>query len=556
MKIGLIQCNTVAGALEYNCDQLYSAVIEASSKGADLCVAPELVLCGPNAGDLLQSAEFMEKCREALKNLAIRLKANSSLPALLLGAPVYNPVPLGKPLQNCAVLLRNGEVVVISRKVLLPASGGQDDRRYFEPGMSCGVLQHKGWRLAVTIGEDVWNDNTFWQDRRTFDSDPVAEFMSAVGADGLLNLTSLAYAQKLPGLYQRMLGWMSVRYRVPVLAANLVGGNDGDVFYGGSLAFDGQGSLVARAPAFMAGVLIVDLVGKKTVIAPELSPMEELWQALVTGTRDFIGKSGMSSVVVGLSGGIDSALVASIAVEALGADNVSALLLPSPYSSPGSIDDSLALAESLGLTDVHTISITPVFEAFNESLAGVFTGKERDVTEENIQSRIRGVMLMAYANKFGKLLLATGNKSELAVGYSTLYGDTCGALEPIGDIYKTQVYALCRWLNERRPGTIPRNILDKEPSAELAPGQKDSDSLPPYSELDAVLKNLLENSQSPEELIENGYDAALVEKVAGLLMGSEFKRRQGAPILQVSSRPFGAGWRMPVASRIPGKQRD
>lgn len=555
MRIGLIQCNPVAGALGRNCDLLYAGAVEAASHGAELCVAPELALCGVNVGDLLLLPSFMEECREALAGLAERFKANPSLPPLLLGAPVYNPVPQGKPLQNCAVLLRNGEVTVISRKVLLPSANTRDDRRYFEPGMACGVLQHKGWRIAVTIGEDVWNDRTFWQDRRTFDSDPVAEFMSAVGADGLVNLTSLSYAQGLPALHQRMLGWMAVHYRVPVMAANLVGGNDGEVHYGGSLAFDGEGTLVARAPLFKEGVLMADMVGKKvSSIAPGISAWEELWQALVLGTRDYICKCGMDSVVLGLSGGIDSALAAAIAVEALGADKVSALLMPSEFSSPGSITDSMELARSLDIRDVHTIPITPAFTAFKEILSGVFAGRGEDVTEENIQSRVRGVLLMAYANKFNKLLLATSNKSELAVGYCTLYGDSCGALEPIGDVYKTQVYGLCRWLNKKRAGTIPGNILNKEPSAELAHNQKDTDSLPPYADLDRVLYELVENGQGEQELVEKGYDEALVRKISGLLKRSEFKRKQGAPVLQVSTRSFGTGWRMPINRVAPGGQ--
>ncbi len=555
MKIGLIQCNPVPGALEYNAALLYAGTCAAAAQGADLCIAPELALCGPTAGDLLLQTSFMEGCRFVLNNLADRLRSTPGLPPLLLGAPVYNPVPQGKPLHNCAVLLRDGQVIVISRKVLLPAAGTVDDRRYFEPGISCGVLQHKGWRMAVTVGEDVWNDRTFWQDRRTFDSDPVAEFMGAGGADGLINLTSLAYAQGLPGLHQRVLGWLAIRYRVPVFCANIVGGNDGLVMYGSSMVFDGEGALVARAPAFRESVMVVDMVDKtKRKARPDMSLEEELWQAIVLGTRDFVNKCGGRKIVIGLSGGIDSALVAAIAVEAFGADNVTGIMLPSRFSSKGSVTDSVSLAKSLGIKDLHTIPIEGAMQAFEYSLSGLFQGTAPDTTEENIQSRIRAVILMAFANKFNRLLLATGNKSEIAVGYSTLYGDSCGALAPIGDIYKTQVYSLCRWLNSKRPDYIPLAIIDKAPSAELRPEHKDTDSLPPYDKLDPLLHDHLEMDLGPDALVNAGYDKDMVEKVLSLIRKAEFKRVQSAPVLQMNRRSFGTGWRMPIASRVPGAE--
>ncbi len=547
VKVGIIQNNPVTGDLAGNATALLAAVEKAARQGAELCIAPELALCGHFAGDLLLQPSFVHACRETLEYMAASLASGNAFPPLLLGAPVANPVPQGKPLQNCAVLLHDSKVTVISRKVLLPSEGIHDDTRYFEPGVSCGVLHHKGWRFAVTVGEDVWNDRTFWQDRRTYDADPVSEFMGGGGADGLINLTALPYAKGLPSLHQRLLGWLAAHYRVPVLAANLAGGNDSLVYYGGSLAFDGDGTLAARAPAFEEAVLIVNLAGKKGgVIAPELRLEEELWRAVVVGTRDFARKCGLERIVLGLSGGIDSALVAAIAAEALGADRVTGLLMPSPYSSRGSVEDSLALAKNLGIA-THTLAIGPVMRSFTQVFEGTFPGGMTGLAEENIQARIRGSLLMLHANSFGALVLNTGNKSEAAMGYCTLYGDTVGGLDPIGDLYKQQVYALCRWYNEQRADKIPQAILQKAPSAELRPGQKDSDSLPPYEELDPLLYEIIEQGRSPEELIDAGHSAALVERVFTLLRRSEFKRHQAPPSLQLTARGFGNAWRMPIA---------
>lgn len=548
MKIALIQSNPVTGALKSNMEALIIATARAAEQGADLCVAPELALCGYNAADLLLRSTFMDDCRNVLHNAAQGLGRDRTLPPLLLGAPVANPVPQGKALQSCAVLLYEGKVTVIGRKVLLPAGGIRDDSRYFEPGVACGVLQHKGWRLAVTVGDDVWNDRTFWQGRRTFTTDPVAEFIAAGGADGLINLTAIAYEQGLPTLHQRVLRHLASHYRVPVVAANLVGGNDSLICYGGSLGFDGSGEMLARGPAFEEALLVVDIVGrKKGTIAPELEPEEELWQAIVLGTRDFARKCGFTSTVLGLSGGVDSALVAALAKEAFGPDKVTALLLPSRYSSQGSIDDSLALAKNLGIR-THTLPITPILDSTDRSFGAVFSGGLVGLAEENAQARIRCALLMAYANRFNSLLLTTGNKSEAAVGYSTLYGDMAGGIGPIGDLYKTQVYDLCRWYNARHPDAIPEAILTKAPSAELRPNQKDSDTLPPYEVLDALLRDIFENGRSPAQLVEKGHDARMVEDVLRRIRRAEFKRRQAPPVLHLSSRSFGGGRRMPIAA--------
>lgn len=547
MKIALIQSNPVTGDLRANARSLAEAAARAAERGAELCVAPEMALCGHNAGDLLLQPGFVEDCRNVLNATAESLGRESSLPPLLLGAPVANPVPQGKKPQNCAVLLRAGKMSVVGRKVLLPAFGIHEDARYFAPGVTCGVLLHKGWRLMVTLGEDVWNDRAFWQPGNFFDTDPVAEFVASGGVDGLINLTALPFEQGLPALHEKILRWLATHYRMPVLAANLTGGHDSLVYYGGSLAFDGGGRLLARAPAFEEALLLVDIASKKEGgIAPELTAEEELWRAVVLGTRDFVRKCGFDSIALGLSGGVDSALVAAIAAEALGPDKVTGILMPSPYSSAGSIDDSLALAASLGIR-THTLPITPMLQAFKQVFNASFAGGLAGIAEENIQSRIRGSLLMAYANRFGALVLNTGNKSEAAVGYCTLYGDTVGGLGPIGDLYKGQVYALCRWRNAQKPGTIPGAILTKAPSAELRPDQKDSDTLPPYEELDPLLRDIIENSRNNAELTGMGHAPETVAKVRSLMRRAEFKRRQLPPVLHLSKRGFGGGWRFPIA---------
>jgi NAD+ synthase (glutamine-hydrolysing) len=488
-----------------------------------------------------------------LQEAAGRLAAHSAVPPLLLGAPVANPVPQGKRLQNCAVLLHEGKVRVISRKVLIPSGGGHNDARYFEPGVACGVFHHKGWRFVVTLGQDIWNDPTFWQGQRTFSSDPVADFIAGGGADGLINLTALPYEQGLTGLHQRMLSHLARHYRIPVLAVNLTGGNDSLIYCGGSMALSANGGLLARAPLFQESLLMADTVGKeKGSIAAGLEQEEELWQAITLGTRDFSRKCGFRKAVLGLSGGVDSALVAAIAAEALGPENVTGLLMPSPYSSRGSLDDARVLAKNLGIA-AHVLPVTPMLDAYERVFSEVFAEGLAGVAEENIQARIRGSLLMAYSNRFGALLLSTGNKSEAAVGYGTLYGDLCGGLAPIADLYKFQVYALCRLHNAAKPQfAIPESILDKAPSAELRPEQKDSDSLPPYEILDPLLKDVVENGESLSRLVEKGYEQGMAREVLRLVRLSEFKRHQAPPALNLSRRGFGGNWDYPIANAYTG----
>lgn len=554
MKVALIQSNPTIGALRDNMEALEAAVAGAATQGAELCIAPELALCGPNPCDLLRRKGFVPECRDALREAAQRLNKYPSLPPLLLGAPLANPVPQGKRIQNGAVLLHEGKVRVISRKVLIPSSGGHDDARYFEPGVACGVLHYKGWRLAVTIGQDIWNDPTFWQGQRNFATDPVADFVAAGGVDGLINLAALPYEQGRTGLWQRMLSHLAKKYRVPVLAANLTGGNDSLVYSGGSTVLGAGGSPLARAPLFREAILMADIAGKREgCIAPPLEQDEELWQAIVLGLRDFTRKCGFSEAVLGLSGGVDSALVAALAAEALGPGKVTGLLMPSLYSSQGSVDDARELASRLGIA-THILPITPVLNAAEQIFASAFPGGLAGLPEENMQARIRGDLLMAYSNRFGALLLATGNKSEAAVGYGTLYGDLCGGLAPIGDLYKQQVYALCRLYNAAQPeAAIPEDILTKAPSAELRPGQKDCDSLPPYDILDPLLKDILEHKDEYSRLVEKGHDPLISRELLNMVRKAEFKRHQSPPALKLSACCFSSCWHYPIANAYNSK---
>lgn len=551
MKIGLLQCNVISNDVRHNSRLILEAARKAAQKGAELSVSSELALSGCPASDTLLRPNFAEYCRAVLEEMAETL-VNENLPPLLLGAPIANPVPQGKPLHNCAVLLKEGRVIVISRKVLLPADGMQDDYRYFEPGVACGVVQYNGWRLGVAIGEDVWNDRAFWKDRRQFDSDPIEEFMSG-GADALINLTAIPFYSGGPDLHKRLLCWTASKYRVPTVAVNQVGGMDSIIYPGGSMLVNSNGVLCKQAELFAEDVLVVDL-DKDTRAQAVQRPMDEtgdIHDALVLGVRDFVRKSGFSKVVLGLSGGIDSALVAALAKRALGSENVVGIMMPSPYSSEGSIAHSKELAANLGI-ETHLIPIEPAMKAYEAMLAEMFKGTDANTTEENIQSRIRSNILMAMSNKFGCLLMNTGNKSEAAVGYATLYGDLSGALCVIGDLYKHQVYELSNWIN-RQAGreVIPEAIIHKAPSAELKPGQKDSDSLPEYDILDAILKAYIDEGQDLESIAASlGCDQEVVKKVLRLYRRANFKRFQAPPALYVSGHAFGQFGYMPIATTI------
>ena len=417
----------------------------------------------------------------------------------------------------------------------------------FRPAGPQKVIDFEGTRLAVTICEDAWNDKSFWP-RQLYDVDPVEELMRQNPAL-LINLSSSPYWHRKRTIRREMLTAIARRDAIPVLMSNQVGGNDSLIFDGSSLALNARGELIAQAASFEEDLVIVDPFSAPPVPLPDDDETEAAYRALVLGTRDYVRKCGFKKAIIALSGGIDSALVAAIAADALGAENVTGIGMPSPYSSSGSIDDSRQLASNLGIR-FETISIKELFADFNHALAPLFKGLAPDTTEENIQPRIRGTILMALSNKFGALVLTTGNKSEMAVGYCTLYGDMVGALAVIGDLVKTRVYAVCRWINRERE-VIPAAILEKPPSAELRPGQMDTDSLPPYEVLDPIVEAYVERYETPESIAEErGFPLELVQQVVRLIERSEYKRQQAAPVLKVTSKSFGMGRRFPIAVKV------
>jgi NAD+ synthase (glutamine-hydrolysing) len=546
VKIALLQINPTVGDLTGNARLIAAAAHAAADRGADLAVTPELALVGYLPRDLLLSADFARRSWEELQALARTL---ASGPPTLVGLPEPNPSDEGRPLFNTAALIRDGRVDRRFRKSLLPTYDVFDEDRYFEPFQGPQILEIAGRRLGISICEDVWNDRDFWK-RRRYHHDPIEE-LAAAGAHAIVNLSASPFTAGKHRLREQMLGSLARRHRVPVVYVNQYGGNDDLVFDGRSCAFDAQGAAIARGLPFAADVVVCDLEHSTPVPAEPDTPIEsEVWHALVLGTRDYARKCGFARAVLGLSGGVDSALTAAIAVDALGADHVLGVLMPSPFSSRGSIDDSMDLARRLGIQTL-TLPIEPAMQAFDETLRGAFAGAPRDVTEENIQARIRGNLLMALSNKRSALLLTTGNKSELAVGYCTLYGDMSGGLAVIADVPKTMVYRVARWLNQSsKSEVIPGAILAKAPSAELRPNQTDQDSLPPYDVLDEILQRHIERHEPADEIIAAGFDAATVHRVLRLVRAAEFKRKQAAPGLKVTDRAFGTGWRMPIAARI------
>jgi len=445
------------------------------------------------------------------------------------------------------VLLDGGRLLLEQHKHLLPFYDIFDEQRYFAPSRGQQVVELDGLRLAVTICEDAWNDKNFWP-RRLYAIDPMEELMRQ--KPGIhINLSSSPFWHGKRAIRREMLAAIARRDGIPVLLSNQVGGNDSVIFDGSSLALDARGELIAQAASFEEDLVLVDPFNAPVIDLPEDDETEAAYRALVVGTRDYVRKCGFKKVLVGLSGGIDSALVAAIATEALGAENVVGIGMPSPYSSSGSIEDSRKLAANLGIR-FDVIGISGLFAEFTRTLEPVFAGTKPDTTEENIQSRIRGCLLMALSNKYSALVLTTGNKSEMAVGYCTLYGDMVGALAVIGDLVKTRVYAVCRWLNRERE-VIPWAILEKPPSAELRPDQKDTDSLPPYEILDPILEAYVERYETPEEIARaNGFPLELVQQVVHLVERSEYKRQQAAPVLKVTSKSFGMGRRFPIAVKV------
>jgi NAD+ synthase/NAD+ synthase (glutamine-hydrolysing) len=494
--------------------------------------------------DLLMNQGFVRRSCEMLAHIAAEL---AGAPPLLVGVATPNPSDMGRPLFNSAVLLRNGAVGPAFHKTLLPTYDVFDEDRYFEPAHAPQILKLDGWRLGISICEDVWNDRDFWR-RRRYHQDPI-EVLTQAGAQAIINLSASPFTVGKQLLRQQMLGHLARKHGLPLVFVNQVGGNDDLIFDGRSGAFDAQGRLFARARGFHEDVVVVDLAsgplsGPDAIAEDDFEPEAEIWNALVLGVRDYARKTRFSKVLLGLSGGIDSALTAAIAADAMGPENVLGVMMPSCYSSQGSVDDSAELARHLGIKTI-ALPIAGIMQTYDAVLEEAFRGLPSDVTEENIQSRIRGNLLMALSNKYGSLLLTTGNKSEMSVGYCTLYGDMNGGLAVIADLPKMMVYRVSRWRNRRRPD-IPEAILTKAPSAELRPDQTDQDSLPPYDLLDQILELHVEQCQSAEEIIAQGFDEPTVRRVLRLVRIAEFKRKQAAPVLKVTSRAFGTGWRMPI----------
>lgn len=580
MKIAIVQCNSVAGDLDGNAARIVAAARQAAAEGASLCVTPELALCGVSPRNLLNLASFVDECQKVLADMATALLHG---PAVLVGAPVPCALGLGKNAANAAVLIQGGTVTVVSRKVFHAHGEAGDDARYFERGVSCGLITLEGWRFGIVLCEETWGNNSFWKISHVNAHNPLMELV-ARGVDAIVHLGASSFDMRDEGSRKNMLSHVAARHHVHLLSANMVGGNDDAVYQGQSLIFSPTGSLLARGKAFEEDTVWLDTASAAnptsstsptsplTAAAPAASvnavpPIEPLgpafecmeeacWQALVLGTRDYVRKSGFSQVVLGLSGGMDSALVAAIAAEALGPHNVLGVLMPSPYTSDESTAYALQLARNLGL-QTHTIAIEPLMESYAQVLLPALTLTQDQgacgTTLENIQARIRGNILMAFANSQHRIVLNTGNKSEAAMGYSTLYGDAVGALAVIGDLSKSEVYQLAHWSNVHRViNGIPQEIIDRPPTAELRPGQLDSDTMPPYSVLDPILHKLmggLAYQGEDDEAIASDARTELGVELYNRVLRAEFKRRQSPMPLRMNRVSFGTGWRVPVVLR-------
>lgn len=550
MKIALLQMDLVVGDLAGNRQKITNRVLEAADNGADLCVTSELAICGYPPRDLLLQEGFVERCLETVQSLAAEL---AGAPPVLVGCPSVREAHTGKPLSNSAALCRGGTIEAMFHKSLLPTYDVFDERRYFEPSPQADRFQCNGRTVGVTICEDIWNDPDFWP-HPLYAEDPIKAF-EAKSADYLVNLSASPFSIGKQVFRQKMVACLARKYDTPIVFSNQVGGNDDLVFDGRSFAVAADGGLLARAPGFREAILYVDPDAAASPDIPEADMCREaeVWEALRLGLVDYTAKCGFSSVLLGLSGGIDSSVTAAVAVDALGPENVFGVLMPSPYTSRASIEDAELLAESLGI-ETATLPIEPLMQAFDSSLTPALGEEKGKLTRENIQARIRGNLLMAVSNERRAMLMSTGNKSELSVGYCTIYGDMNGGLNVLSDVPKTLVFSLARWLNQTRgKEVIPERVITKPPSAELSPNQKDQDSLPPYDQLDRILERYVELRQSVETIAshgkEEGYDLETVERVARLVKIAEFKRRQAAPGIKITDRAFGTGWRMPLAAK-------
>jgi NAD+ synthase (glutamine-hydrolysing) len=543
MKIALAQLNPTVGDFAGNSAKILDFARRAQEKGADLAVFSELCLCGYLPMDLIERPHFIERNERELACLAKKL----SIPSVV-GYAARAKGPTGKSAANAAALLANGEIQFVQHKMLLPTYDVFDESRYFQPATAQNIVTFGGQNLGITICEDIWNDKTYWA-KPLYDRDPVAELV-AKGANLIINISGSPYTIDKRTLRVNMLRALAKSHGLPVVYVNQVGGNDSLVFDGGSVVVLPDGRIPALASSFEEDLVLYDTETSNGELHCQPSTeLELVHKALTCGTRDYVRKSGFRAVVVGLSGGIDSSVVAAIAVAALGRENVLGVSMPGPYSSEGSRADARQLADNLGI-EFLTIPITDVFSSYEAALAETFRGRPEDVTEENLQARVRGNYLMALSNKFGSMVISTGNKSEMAVGYCTLYGDMAGGLAMLSDVPKTMVYELADLINTERE-LIPRASIEKPPSAELRPNQTDQDSLPPYDVLDQILKAYIEEVKSPEEIAARyGIAIDLVRSIAGKFDRNEYKRRQAPPGLKITSRAFGLGRPFPIVQKF------
>jgi NAD+ synthase (glutamine-hydrolysing) len=540
MRIGLAQLNATVGDIPANSARILAAYRRLVAQGAELVVTPELALCGYPPRDLLFKRRFVPDLEAAASELA---KEVGTVP-LLLGTVVPAPGDTGRPFSNAAAWCHEGSIVAYARKCLLPTYDVFDEDRYFEPATQPAIFIHNNVRIGVTICEDIWT-RPVQGARKLHKLNPVTN-LATRGVELMINLSASPWHHGKGPLREALLGSTARSLAAPAVYCNAIGANDELIFDGASLAVDADGQILARLPAFQEAEVVIDTARRAVALPPaaEDADLRDMHAALVLGVRDYAHKSGFHRVLIALSGGIDSALVAEIAVAALGPTNVIGISLPSAVSSDHSREDARRLAENLG-TRFETIGIAECVTTAEQALAPLFLGTARDVTEENLQARLRGVVMMALSNKFGGLLLTTGNKSEVAVGYCTLYGDMCGGLAVIADVFKTEVYALCRWIN-RDHEIIPRRTIEKPPSAELRPDQTDQDSLPPYETLDALLQGYIEEGLGRVDLIEKGFPEAIVHDVCRKVDINEYKRKQAAPGLKLTPLAFGIGRRMPI----------
>ncbi|MFM8655803.1 MAG: NAD+ synthase [Chthoniobacterales bacterium] len=541
MNSGIAQINTTVGDFAGNTDKILRAYRELVKAGADFVVTPELAMCGYPPMDLVFRSGFIAAAERHVNALA----ADTGKVPLIVGTVEPNTGRHGRPCRNSAVVLQNGHRVTTAHKSLLPTYDVFDEGRYFEPADKVAIADIAGHKTGITICEDLWTAD--YLPRDYYGRSPVDELKKA-GIGLLLNLSASPFEAGKPVRRRVMLGGIAKNLGVPLVYANLVGGNDQLVFDGHSLAFDRDGSVAAQLPGFREENALVSIPSPNGIaIAPD-DDVRDVHEALVVGLRDYLAKCGFKQVVIGLSGGIDSAVTAALAVAALGKDNVLGVTMPGPYSSKGSVDDSLALARHLGI-ECHTVPIGGGYEAMERQMSEVFAGQKPDITEENLQARLRGITLMAISNKFNRMVISTGNKSEIAVGYCTIYGDMAGGLALLSDVPNTLVYALARYIN-RHGEIIPRNTIDKAPSAELRANQKDQDTLPPYDGLDEILRLYVEEQLTAAEIAARGFDAETVRWVAHKVDTNEYKRQQAAPGIKVTSKAFGIGRRVPIAQKF------